>query len=109
MGEIMCYTVNNFLRGCLPMNKTEFIKAVAEKADLTAKDAAKYYEAMIGVIADALKAGDKIQLAGFGSYELKEKPAHTGLNPATGEKVQIAASKAPVFKFGKTYKDSFNA
>ncbi len=91
------------------MNKSEFIKAIAEKAGLTAKDAAKYYDAMTGVIADALNAGDKILLAGFGSYELKEKPAHVGLNPATGEKVQIAASKAPVFKFGKTYKDSFNA
>ena len=55
------------------------------------------------------KNGEKVQLAGFGNYEIKAKPAHEGINPATGAKVQIAASKTPVFKFGKTFKDSFNA
>ena len=65
--------------------------------------------AMIGVIADALKAGDKIQLVGFGAYELKDVPAKTGINPATGGKVEIAACKKPQLKFGKSFKDGFNA
>lgn len=97
-------------RGILSvMNKTELIKAVAAEAGLTAKDTAKMYDALITVIHDTLAAGEKVQLAGFGNYEIKAKPAHEGINPATGAKVQIAASKTPVFKFGKTFKDSFNA
>lgn len=90
------------------MNKGEFIKAIAGKAGATEKETAKVYDAMTEVIAEALKAGDKIQLVGFGTFELKDKPEREGINPATGEKVTIKASKAPSLKFGQSYKDLFN-
>ncbi len=90
------------------MNKTEFIKAVADKANLTQKDAAAAIDAFENVIADALKAGDKVALASFGSFELKKKAAHQGFNPITKEAITIEASNSPVFKFGKTYKARFN-
>jgi len=90
------------------MNKGEFITAVAEKADLSIKDAGAAFEAIASVVADTLKKGDKIQIAGFGTFELKSKAAREGINPATGAKVQIAASKAPGLKFGKAYKALFN-
>ena len=90
------------------MNKGEFIKAMADKAGFTQKDAAAAYEAFVNTVTEALKAGDKVQLIGFGSFELKEVPAKEGINPQTKEKVQIAACKKPVMKFGKAYKDLFN-
>ena len=90
------------------MNKTEFIKAVADKAGLTQKDATAAVDAFEEVIVDALKAGDKVALANFGTFELKEKAAHQGFNPITKEPIKIAASKAPAFKFGKAYKARFN-
>ena len=90
------------------MNKGEFIKAIAEKAEVTDKEAAVVFDAVTAVITETLKGGDKIQLAGFGTFELKDKPEREGINPATGEKVTIKASKAPALKFGKTYKDLFN-
>ena len=90
------------------MNKGEFIKAMADKAGFTQKDAAAAYEAFVNTVPEALKAGDKVQLIGFGSFELKEVPAKEGINPQTKEKVQIAACKKPVMKFGKAYKDLFN-
>jgi DNA-binding protein HU-beta len=90
------------------MNKGEFIKAIAEKGNLSIKDAGTAFQAMTDVIVDVLKSGDKIQLAGFGVFELKEKTARVGLNPATGEKVDIAASNSPSLHFGKAYKDLFN-
>lgn len=90
------------------MNKGDFVKAVAEKADLSIKDAGAAFEAFSSVIADTLKKGDKIQIAGFGTFELKEKAAREGINPATGAKVSIAACKAPSLKFGKAYKEIFN-
>lgn len=91
------------------MNKGEFIKAMAEKAGFTNKDAAIAYDAFVETVTEALKAGDKIQLVGFGSFEIKDVPAKTGINPQTKEKVEIAASKKPVLKFGKAFKDIFNA
>ena len=91
------------------MNKGELIKAVAEKAGFSQKDAAAAYEAIVAVVTDALKAGDKVQLVGFGTIEVKNVPAKTGINPKTGESVQIAACKKPVMKFGKAYKDIINA
>lgn len=91
------------------MNKGEFIKAMAEKAGFTNKDAATAYDAFIATVTEALKAGDKVQLVGFGSFELKDVPAKTGINPQTKEKVEIEACKKPVLKFGKAYKDYFNA
>ncbi|MFA6866569.1 MAG: HU family DNA-binding protein [Clostridia bacterium] len=90
------------------MNKGQFIKAIAEKSALSQKDAAAAYEALFAVVTDALKAGDKIQLAGFGTFELREKAAREGFNPATRAKVQIPACKAPALKFGKAYKELFN-
>ena len=90
------------------MNKGELIKAMAEKAGFTNKDAAIAYDAFIASVTDALKAGDKVQLVGFGTFEVKNVAAKTGINPQTMEKVEIAASKKPVLKFGKAYKDLFN-
>ena len=90
------------------MNKGELIKAMADKAGFSQKDASIAYEAFIEIVTKALRAGDKVQLAGFGTFEVKESAAKTGVNPKTGEKVEIAASKKPVLKFGKAYKDLFN-
>ncbi|MBQ8375383.1 MAG: HU family DNA-binding protein [Clostridia bacterium] len=90
------------------MNKSELIKAVAAKAGFTNKDAAIAYEALVDVVTEALKAGDKIQLVGLGTIEVKEVPAKTGINPQTKAKVEIPACKKPVMKFGKAYKDLFN-
>ena len=90
------------------MNKTEFVKAIAAKAELTAKDAAKAYDALVAVIQETLEKGDKIQLAGFGTISIKEKAAREALNPATGKKIKVPASKVPSFKFGKSFKDGFN-
>ena len=91
------------------MNKGELIKAMAEKAGFTNKDAAIAYDAFVATITEALKAGEKVQLVGFGTFEVKEIAAKTGINPQTKEKVEIAACKKPVMKFGKSYKDEFNA
>ena len=75
------------------MNKSEFIKAFAEKAKFTQKDAGIAFEAMVATIVDTLKKGDKIAIAGFGTYEIKKKAARTGINPMTKQKVKIKASK----------------
>lgn len=90
------------------MNKTDFIKAVAAKADLSIKDATVAVEAFADVVADALKAGDKVAIAGFGTFEIKEKAERSGFNPIKKETIVIPASKAPVLKFGKSFKDMFN-
>jgi len=89
------------------MNKTEFVKALAEKAELTKKQAEAVYEAQLEIIKKTLKAGEKIQLVGFGSYELKSKPAREVYNPLTKKRVQLAACKVPAFKMGKAFKDLF--
>ena len=88
------------------MSKTELINAVAEATGLTKKDAGKAVEAVFASITDALKAGDKVQLVGFGSFEVKSRAARTGRNPRTKEVVEIPASKVPVFKAGKALKDA---
>ena len=90
------------------MNKTDLVAAVAAQAGLTKVQAQKAVEATVDAIAGALKGGDKVQLVGFGTLEVKEVAAKTGINPQTKEKVEIAASKKPVMKFGKAYKDLFN-
>ena len=90
------------------MNKNELVRAIANKAGITLKDAGVALDAFIGAVTDGLKAGKKIQISGFGAFELKSKAARAGINPKTGAKINIAASKAPAFKFGKAYKDSFN-
>lgn len=88
------------------MNKTELVASVAEKAELSKKDAEKAVAAMLDSVTDALKAGDKIALVGFGTFEVKERAARTGKNPRTGEPVKIAAARVPVFKAGKGLKDA---
>ena len=90
------------------MNKGELIKAIADKAGFTNKDATAAYDAFVGAITEALKAGEKVQLVGFGSFEVKEVAAKSGINPKTKEQVAIPACKKPVMKFGKAYKELFN-
>ena len=90
------------------MNKNELIAAMAEKSELAKKDAGAALDAFVEVVQDALKAGDKVQLVGFGTFEVKERAARTGINPHTKEPVEIAASKAPAFKAGKALKDALN-
>ena len=88
------------------MNKTELIAAVAEKTDLSKKDADAAVSAVLGAITDALKAGDKIQLVGFGTSEVRNRAAKQGRNPRTGETMTVPASKVPAFKAGKALKDA---
>ena len=90
------------------MNKTELIAAVAEKSGLSKKDAAAAVESVIAVVSDSLVKGEKVQLVGFGTFEVKERAARTGKNPQTGAAVEIPASKAPAFKAGKALKDAVN-
>ena len=90
------------------MNKTQLIEAVAEKANLKKKDAEAAVNAFTAAIEEALKAGEKVQLVGFGTFEVKERAARDGHNPKTGEKITIAASKRPTFTAGKALKDSVN-
>ena len=90
------------------MNKTELIAAMVEKSELTKKDAGAALDAFTAAVEDALKAGDKVQLVGFGTFEVKNRPARTGINPQTKKPVKIAASKAPAFKAGKALKDALN-
>ena len=87
------------------MNKTELIAAIAEKAELSKKDAEAALNASVEAISEALAQGDKIQLIGFGSFEVKERAARVGRNPKTKEEIKIPASTYPVFKAGKALKD----
>ena len=91
------------------MNKTELVAAVAAQAGLSKKDAEAAVKAFTDVVAEALKAGDKIQLVGFGTFEVSERAAREGRNPRTGETMTIEASKTPKFKAGKALKDLVNA
>ena len=88
------------------MNKTELITAMAEVSGLSKKDCETALAAFITTTENALKAGNKVQLVGFGSFEIKDRAARTGKNPATGEQIEIPASKAPAFKPGKAFKDA---
>ncbi len=88
------------------MNKADLINALAAKNEISKKDAEKAVNGVLDLIAEALKAGDKVQIMGFGAFEVKERAARTGKNPATGETIKIEASKAVVFKAGKALKDS---
>ena len=84
------------------------IEAVAAKAEIKKKDAEVAVNAVIEAIEEALKAGEKVQLVGFGTFEVKERGARTGRNPQTGEAIEIAASKHPAFTAGKAFKDAIN-
>ena len=90
------------------LNKTELIAAVAEKAEISKKDAEKAVKAFTDAVAEELAKGGKVQLVGFGNFEVSERPAREGRNPRTGETMTIAASKTPKFKPGKALKDEIN-
>jgi len=91
------------------MNKTELVAAIAQETQLSKKDAEAAVKAFIDVVAGELKKGEKVQLVGFGTFEVSERAAREGRNPQTGETMTIAASKAPKFKAGKALKDMINA
>jgi DNA-binding protein HU-beta len=88
------------------MNKTELVNQVAKTAELSQKEASKAVDAVFDTVLEALKKGDKVQLIGFGNFEVRERAARTGRNPQTGEEIQIAAGKVPAFKPGKALKDA---
>ena len=87
------------------MNKTELISQVAEMTSLSKKDAAKAVDAVFDAITEALKKGEKVQLIGFGNFEVRERSARKGRNPQTGEEIDVAASRVPAFKPGKALKE----
>ncbi len=91
------------------MNKTELVAAIAANAELSKKDSEKALKAFIDVVTEELKKGEKVQLVGFGTFEVSERPARTGINPRTKENITIAATKNPKFKAGKALKDVVNA
>lgn len=88
------------------MNKSEIIASVAENAELSKVNAEKAVNAVLNAITTSLTNGEKVQIAGFGTFEVRERSARTGKNPRTGEVIEIAASKVPAFKAGKALKDS---
>lgn len=88
------------------MNKAELSAAIAAKTGLAKKDAEKFTNAFVETVTETLKNGERIQIVGFGTYEVKDRPARKARNPRTGEEIAIAATKAPVFKAGKALKDS---
>ena len=94
------------LLGGISLNKAELVSKVAEKAGLSKKDAEKAVAAVIGSIQETLKAGGKVQLVGFGTFETRKRGARTGRNPRSGATIQIPASKVPAFKAGKALKDA---
>lgn len=91
------------------MNKVELIEAVASKSEISKKDVEKVINAFTNVVADTLVDGDKVQLVGFGTFDVVERAARTGRNPQTGETIEIAASKSPKFKASKALKDAMKA
>lgn len=90
------------------MNKTELVAAIAEKAGISKKDSESALKAFIDTVTEELKKGEKVQLVGFGTFEISERAAREGRNPQTGESMQISASKNPKFKAGKALKDQLN-
>ena len=90
------------------MNKTEFVDAVAERADVQKSDAAKIVDALVDVVGDQLKKGEQITLVGFGTFLVSKREARKGRNPRTGEEIDIAASNVPRFKPGKALKETIN-
>jgi len=89
------------------MNKAALIARIAEKSELSRKDAEAALNAFVDTVREALKDGDKVQMMGFGTFEIKERAARTGRKPSTGETIEIPAKKSPVFKAGKGFKDQF--
>lgn len=91
------------------MNRKELVTEIASRSQLTQKDVDKVLTNFFDIVGDTLTKGDKIQIAGFGTFEVREKKARTGKNPRTGEPMEIAASKAPAFKAGKLLKEKVNS
>ncbi len=91
------------------MNRTELVASIAEQAGLSKKDADAALKAFADVVTDALKKGDKVQMVGFGTFEVAQRGERTGRNPQTGEEITIKAANTPKFKAGKTLKDAVNA
>lgn len=91
------------------MNKTELVAAMAKETNLSKKDVEAVLKSFIDVVSEELKKGEKVQLVGFGTFEVSERAARTGKNPQTGAEIKIAACKAPKFKAGKALKDAVNA
>ena len=89
------------------MNKSTLIAKIAEKSELNKKQAEAALNAFVESVTEALKAGEKVQLMGFGTFEIKERAARTGRKPSTGETIEIPAKKSPTFKAGKGFKDQF--
>ncbi|QSO53441.1 HU family DNA-binding protein [Alicyclobacillus curvatus] len=87
------------------MNKTDLVQAVAERTGITKKEVAQVVDAVFDVIQESLSQGDKVQLVGFGNFEIRERAARKGRNPQTGEEIEIAASKIPAFKAGKSLRE----
>ena len=98
--------MNRKYDGGFKMNKTELISAVAEKAGISKKDADSAVNAMIDVVVEAVAANDKVQLVGFGTFEVRERNERTGRDPRTGKEITIPASHVPAFKAGKAFKDA---
>lgn len=88
------------------MNKSELIEAATDKTDLSKGDLSSALDAIVETITETVARGDKVSVTGFGTFERRERAARTGRNPQTGEEMQIAASKAPAFKAGKSFKDA---
>lgn len=88
------------------VNKTELVKALAEKAGVTQKDAMKVLDSTLEAIQEALAAGDKVQIIGFGTFEVRDRKARKVISPATGEEIEVPATKVPAFKPGKALKDA---
>ena len=88
------------------MNKSELVKALAEKAEMTQKDAAKALDGLVDTIQKALAAGDKVQIIGFGSFEVRDRKERKVISPATGEEIKVPATKVPAFKPGKSLKEA---
>src|SRR5699024_1911128 len=95
-----------FLEEVNIMNKTDLVNAVAEKSELSKKDAGKAVDAVFESIMDSLSEGEKVQIIGFGNFEVRDRSARKGRNPQTGEEIEIPASKVPAFKAGKALKDA---
>lgn len=91
------------------MTKAELINQIAEKSELTKKDAEKAFSAVVSTITDALVNGDKVQIVGFGTFEVRDRKEKQSKNPQTGESITVPAKKAPAFKAGKALKDAVNA
>ena len=105
---VVAEEMDHILKEDATLNKQELVANVAEQASLTKKDAEKAVNAVFEAIKSALSEGDRIQLIGFGTFEVKDRKARKGRNPQSGEEIDIPASKTPVFKAGKALKDSVN-